>query len=478
MNWETVIGLEVHAQLNTESKLFSNGATTFGAQPNTQATFIDAGFPGTLPVLNQKAVNLAIQFGLAIEGKIQQQAYFDRKNYVYPDLPKGYQISQHKRPIVANGFLDILDAQGQSKRVLIQRAHLEEDAGKLLHNRRHQTAVDLNRAGIALLEIVTSPCLSDATEVVNYLKSLNQLLRFLNICNGNMQEGSFRCDVNISLKSKASEQLGTRVEIKNLNSYRFIEKAIAFEQARQATLLATDQVVRQETRLYHEETGQTQSMRDKIEALDYRYFPDPDLMPIFISDEQINTLAKDLPELPSALSQRLLDSGLSVQDCDYLLSSPALYRYFQALTEQSSAPKKLLINWLKGPVSALLNEGGQHIESFKLSPPRFAELLNAIAEGKLSQHQGKVLMLELIDSDKPLEDLIKSLDMKAPAAADIDAKIQSILDEYPTQVQQYLQGEEKILGFLMGQVMKSLANKADPNQIQQQLLNQLKNTGI
>ncbi|MDI1352663.1 MAG: Asp-tRNA(Asn)/Glu-tRNA(Gln) amidotransferase subunit GatB, partial [bacterium] len=333
MEWEMVIGLEVHAQLKTKSKLFSGASTAFGATANSQTCFIDAGFPGVLPVLNQEAIIMAIQFGLAIKADINDGSVFERKNYFYPDLPKGYQISQLQKPIVSNGKLTIHLDDGSEKKVDIERAHLEEDAGKSLHEMHHQyTGIDLNRAGTPLLEIVTTPCLYSAEEAINYLKTLHQLVRFLGICDGNMQEGSFRCDVNLSLKPKDSPHLGTRTELKNLNSFRYIEKAIAYERARHQDILEQNGVIVQETRLYNPDTNSTHSMRDKENENDYRYFPDPDLLPIQITRFQIAEIKNNLPNLPEQIFKELKkNASLNEDDIVFILSSPAIYHFYQAI---------------------------------------------------------------------------------------------------------------------------------------------------
>lgn len=333
MEWDTVIGLEVHAQLKTKSKLFSGASTAFGATPNSQTSFIDAGLPGVLPVLNEQAIIMAIQFGLAIHGTINDLSVFERKNYFYPDLPKGYQISQYQKPIVTNGYLNIQLGNNLEKTVHIARAHLEEDAGKSLHDAHTDyTGIDLNRAGTPLLEIVTTPCLHSAEEAINYLKTLHQLVRFLGICDGNMQEGSFRCDVNLSIKPKGSSVLGTRTELKNLNSFRFIEKAIAFEQARHQDILESGLSVIQETRLYNPDNNTTQAMRGKENENDYRYFPDPDLLPIHIDKEQIEAIKNNLPDLPEAISKELKNTpSLNDEDINFILSSPDTYQYYKKL---------------------------------------------------------------------------------------------------------------------------------------------------
>ncbi len=464
MTWETVIGLEVHAQLNTNTKLFSDAPTRFGAAPNSQANLIDAGFPGTLPVFNKKALELAIQFGLAVQATINQMSYFERKNYVYPDLPKGYQISQFRRPIVSDGHIMIPNAKGDLIRVDIVRAHLEEDAGKSIHTAQ-QTAIDLNRAGIPLLEIVTSPCLSSAHEVVTYLKTLNQLLRFLRVCDGNMQEGSFRCDVNLSLKRQNSAELGTRVELKNLNSYRFIEKAIAFEQHRQAHLLDSNQAVVQETRLYNESNHTTVSMRDKESVCDYRYFPDPDLLPIFIDEDTHKRLRSSMPELPEAIRSRLAADGISSDDMDYLLSSPALIKYYDTIKQHSRAPAKLIVNWLKGALTAELKEQQQTFENIAVSAHAFADLLDHLADKKIPDKLGKDILKQLFQGDQTVPDLIAASGYQPQVAFDQALLKDTLMAQFPQQIAQYRSGDQKILSFLIGQAMKLTKGQVDPKDI-------------
>lgn len=470
MNWDTVIGLEVHAQLNTKTKLFSNSPTLFGASPNTQANMIDAGFPGTLPVLNEAALHMAIQFAMAIQAQINQLSYFERKNYVYPDLPKGYQISQYRRPLVQNGHITILDQNNQLLTVSITHAHLEEDAGKLLHI-SHETHIDLNRAGIPLLEIVTSPCLRSAADVVIYLKTLNQLLRFLNICDGNMQEGSFRCDVNLSLKRPDSETLGTRVELKNLNSYRFIEKAILFEQTRQASLLEARQPVIQETRLYNEATNTTAAMRDKENVNDYRYFSDPDLLPIYIDDALLQHLKMQMPELPNTIRERLIqeDDITQPDDLDYLLSSPALVRFYDACKQHTEAPCKLLLNWLKGPLTAALKDVNQSFATLTITPQQFGGLLTHLANRSITDKVGKELLQTLFTSDADISTLIETTDYQTQAIDFTELK-SKLFAQFPQQIAQYQAGDQKILSFLMGQAMKLTQGKADPKEIHAFLL--------
>lgn len=465
MTWDTVIGLEVHAQLNTKTKLFSNAPTRFGASPNSQANIIDAGFPGTLPVFNEAALHLALQFAMAIQAQINQLSYFDRKTYVYPDLPKGYQISQFRRPLIHHGHITILDQENNPLRVDISHAHLEEDAGKLVHT-QYETNIDLNRAGIPLLEIVTTPCLRSATDVVTYLKTLNQLLRFLNICDGNMQEGSFRCDVNLSLKRPDSATMGTRVELKNLNSYRFIEKAILFEQKRQASLLEAQQPVIQETRLFHEATNTTVAMRDKENANDYRYFSDPDLLPIFIEDHLLQDLKMQMPELPSQIRKRLQieDDITQPDDLDYLLSSPALIRYYDACKQFTQANSKFLLNWLKGPLTAALKDANQTFATVTISPEQFGSLLTHLDKRSISDKVGKDILVQLFTSNQAIEDFIADSGYQSQTI-DFAALKDQLFAEFPKQIAQYQAGDQKILTFLMGQTMKITQGQADPKEI-------------
>lgn len=465
MKWETVIGLEVHAQLSTKTKLFSNAPTQFGAAPNSQANIIDAGFPGTLPVFNETALHYALQFGLAIEAQINQLSYFERKNYFYPDLPKGYQISQFRRPFIRNGHIMILDHHGKPLRVDITHAHLEEDAGKLIHA-QYETQVDLNRAGVPLLEIVTAPCLHCAEDVVIYLKTLNQLLRFLKICDGNMQEGSFRCDVNLSLKHPDAHILGTRVELKNLNSYRFIEKAILFEQNRQTALLDAQQVVIQETRLYHEGTNTTAALRDKENVHDYRYFPDPDLLPVFIEDSLLQHLQMQMPELPPHIRERLQQDGITQgDDIDYLLSSPAVLRFYDACKNHTQAPVKIIVNWLKGSLAAALKDHNQTYANLTITPHQFGRLLTHVANRRISDKVAKEILQQLFTSNQEVEALISGSGYQPPQPLDLDTLKLQLFTQFPKQIAQFQAGDQKILAFLIGQALKITKGQADPKDI-------------
>ena len=502
MRWDTVIGIEVHAQLNTHSKLFSAAPTRFGAPANAQTDFIDAGLPGVLPVLNQQAVYKAIQFGLAINADINDRSYFERKHYVYPDLPKGYQTSQLQRPIVSNGHLAInlnhvvpaqagIHAQNchnptpgidprlrgddklasvarqhqPLKLVTIERAHLEEDAGKSLHDAYPTfTGIDLNRAGVPLLEIVTTPCLYSAAEAICYLKTLHQLLLFLGICDGNMQEGSFRCDINLSLKPANRLTLGTRIELKNLNSFRFIEKAIAYEQSRHQDLLERGQPVIQQTRLYCPDTNTTRAMRDKENENDYRYFPDPDLLPIQISADDIAQIKESLPALPAAIREQLMQhERLPEEDIDFLLSSPAVFRFYEAVKNKSHAPVKIVVNWLKGTYTAALNEKGLDFHSPIVSADQMASLLDRLTDNVLSVNHAKRVFAELLKRADSVDAIIASLGcQQVDNTAMIEQLIRETVESHPHQVADYRAGKEKLMAFFVGQVMKQTKGAADP----------------
>ncbi|MDI9819291.1 MULTISPECIES: Asp-tRNA(Asn)/Glu-tRNA(Gln) amidotransferase subunit GatB [unclassified Legionella] len=477
MEWDTVIGLEVHAQLKTKSKLFSGAATAFGAEPNSQTCYIDAGLPGVLPVLNQQAVHMAIQFGLSVNAEINNYSYFERKNYFYPDLPKGYQISQFQQPIVSNGYLNIELNDGIEKKVAIVRAHLEEDAGKSLHGiYAGYTGIDLNRAGTPLLEIVTAPCLSSAEEAISYLKTLHRLVRFLGICDGNMQEGSFRCDVNISLKRKGAVKLGTRTELKNLNSFRFIEKAIIYEQARHQDLLENGQFLEQETRLYCPETNTTQLLRSKENENDYRYFPDPDLLPVQITAETLEQVRQTLPALPEEIKQELKQSSsLTGEDIDFLLSSPANYHYFHRVKQQTLADPKLLVNWLKGTYAAALNEANLNFEHSPVSAASLATLLNYLVQGKISGKIAKQIFNKLWASEGSVEAIIKKEGYEQLTDNSLlEEIIQKIIIQYPEQTSEYRAGKEKLLSFFVGQIMKQTKGQANPEQVNLLLKKHLK----
>ncbi|RUR15713.1 Asp-tRNA(Asn)/Glu-tRNA(Gln) amidotransferase subunit GatB [Legionella sp. km535] len=468
MEWDTVIGLEVHAQLKTKSKLFSGASTTFGAEPNSQTCFIDAGLPGVLPVLNQKAIVMAIQFGLAINADINDLSVFERKNYFYPDLPKGYQISQFQKPIVSNGQLKIQREDGSYKTVDIVRAHLEEDAGKSLHDAQSDcTGIDLNRAGTPLLEIVTAPCLHTAEEAIKYLKTLHQLVRFLGICDGNMQEGSFRCDVNLSIKPQGSTVLGTRTELKNLNSFRFIEKAIAFERARHQDVLESGQKIIQETRLYNPDTNSTHAMRDKENENDYRYFPDPDLLPIQVTRFQIAEIKNSLPDLPEQISRELQAvPSLNDEDMNFLLSSPEAYQFYKAVKSYTKSTDKLIINWLKGQYAASLNEHNLTFDTQPVSAQTLAKLLDKLHDNTLSSINAKIIFTKLWAGEDDVEAIIQREGFQQMNnSAALEELIIKIIHQYPDQASEYKAGKEKLLGFFVGQIMKQTKGQANPEHI-------------
>lgn len=464
MTWQTVIGLEVHAQLKTHSKLFSSTSTAYGAPANSQTSFIDAGLPGVLPVLNQQAVRMAIQFGLAIDAEINDLSFFERKNYFYPDLPKGYQISQFQRPIVGNGYLEI----ESGRKIHVVRAHLEEDAGKSLHDvNPTYTGIDLNRAGTPLLEIVTAPCLFSASEAISYLKTLHQLLQFLGICDGNMQEGSFRCDVNISLKPKDREQLGTRTELKNLNSFRFIEKAIHYEEARHKDILESGQKIIQETRLFCPDTDSTQVLRSKENENDYRYFPDPDLLPIQITADHVDLIKASMPPTPSEIKKSLQEDNLAIDNIDFLLTSPAVYRFFNAVKHESHAETKTIVNWLKGIYTAALNSQGLSFDEPPVSATHLACLLDRLADNIIPNSIAKNIFAKLLEgSTSSIDELIASSGYQSQDDNSfLEEIIRTTIKNNPQQAADYRAGKEKLLAFFIGQVMKQTKGKADPAQI-------------
>ena len=472
MEWDMVIGLEVHAQLNTKTKLFSGTETTFGAPPNSQTSFIDAGLPGVLPVLNQQAVVMAIQLGLAINATINNDSVFERKNYFYPDLPKGYQISQFQKPIVSNGQLSYTLDDGTLKTVQINRAHLEEDAGKSLHHHNlPYTGIDLNRAGTPLLEIVTEPCLYSIEEAVKYLKTLHQLVRFLGICDGNMEQGSFRCDVNLSLKPHGSKTLGTRTELKNLNSFRFIEKAIAYERARHQDILEHGGTLQQETRLYNPDTNTTQVMRSKENENDYRYFPDPDLLPITITEAEIATIKEHLPALPAQLIKIFqTDATLNDEDIHFILASPAAYYFYKEVRNLCLCPNKLLFNWLKGPYAAALNETQTSFDTPPVSAKNLAILLDKIHEKSLSANNAKQIFIKLCEGEEDIQLIIQREGYhQTQDHSAIENTVKHIIHLYPNQVAEYKTGKEKLMAFFVGQVMKEMKGKADPDTVNQLL---------
>ena len=466
MTWETVIGLEIHSQLRTKSKIFSGASTSFGAKPNSQACAVDLGYPGVLPVLNKEAVNMALSFGLAVNAKINQHSIFARKNYFYPDLPKGYQISQFELPIVGQGEIEIVLEDGQNKMVGITRAHLEEDAGKSIHDLYDDfTAIDLNRAGTPLLEIVSEPDMSSAKEAVTYAKKIHALLQYIGICDGNMQEGSFRCDANVSIRKKGDE-LGTRAELKNINSFKFLEKAINLEVERQIDILEDGGSIVQETRLYDAVKNETRSMRSKEEANDYRYFPDPDLLPVDINDELLSQIKKSLPELPTEKKIRFInDFGLSEYDAENLTAQKDIADYFESMIAKG-ADVKLSANWVMGDLSASLNKNQIEIQDSPISAIELYELITKISDNTISGKIAKDVFKSMWEGKGSVEEIIENQGLKQ--MTDIDA-LEGIIDEVVNnntlQVQQFKDGNSKLLGFFVGQVMKATNGKANPKQV-------------
>jgi aspartyl-tRNA(Asn)/glutamyl-tRNA(Gln) amidotransferase subunit B len=475
MEWETVIGLEIHAQLATKSKIFSGAATAYGAEPNTQACAVDLGLPGVLPVLNQDAVRMAVKFGLAIGATVAPRSVFARKNYFYPDLPKGYQISQYDLPVVSTGRLSI-SVDGTEKTIGITRAHLEEDAGKSLHEDFHGfSGIDLNRAGTPLLEIVSEPDLRSAKEAVAYMKKLHALVRYLEICDGNMQEGSFRCDANVSVRRQGDPKLGTRAEIKNLNSFRFVERAINYEIERQIALIEGGGQVIQETRLYDSSKDETRSMRSKEEANDYRYFPDPDLLPLEIHEAFIAEVRGDLPELPDAKKQRFeTDYGLSAYDADVLTATRELADYYENVVAAAGCDAKLCANWVMGDLSAALNTENLDIAQSRVDHHAMAGLLRRISDETISGKIAKQVFEAMWRDGGSADEIIERQGLKQITdTGAIEEIIDRILEENPNQLAQYRGGKDKLFGFFVGQAMKATQGKANPQQLNELLKRKL-----
>jgi len=474
--WETVIGLEIHTQLATKSKIFSGASTAYGADPNTQACAVDLGLPGVLPVLNEQAVRMAVTFGLAIDAHIAPHSVFARKNYFYPDLPKGYQISQMDLPIVGNGHLDI-EVDGVTKRIGITRAHLEEDAGKSLHESFHgMTGIDLNRAGTPLLEIVSEPDMRSAKEAVAYMRKLHELVRYLEICDGNMQEGSFRCDANVSVRPKGQAEFGTRAEIKNINSFKFVEKAINHEIERQIEVIENGGKVVQETRLYDANKDETRSMRSKEEANDYRYFPDPDLLPVVISDDFKAQVKATLPELPHAKKQRFIEQyGQDDESATTLTSSRELADFYEAVVKDSGVEAKLVTNWITGDVLGALNKAGLEISQSPVNAERLAGLLKRIADNTISGKIAKQVFDKLWNGTATADEIIEQEGLKQITdTGAIEAIVDKVIAANPVPVEQYLSGKDKALMALVGQIMKETQGKANPGEVNKMLIEKLK----
>ncbi len=479
MSWETVIGLEIHAQLSTRSKIFSGSPTAYGSAPNSQASLVDLAYPGVLPVLNQEAVRMAVKFGLAVDATITARSVFARKNYFYPDLPKGYQISQYELPIVARGHMDIVLDDGSKKRIGITRAHLEEDAGKSLHEGLGKlTGIDLNRAGTPLIEIVSEPDMRSAKEAVAYLKKVHTLVRYLEICDGNMQEGSFRCDANVSVRRVGADKLGTRAEIKNINSFRFVEKAINYEVARQIDVLEGGGKVVQETRLYDPDKGETRSMRSKEEANDYRYFPDPDLLPVEVDAAFIASVRATLPELPDQKAARFVATlGLSEYDAGVLTSSKELGAYYEEVAKLLGSSKdvaKLAANWVAGSLAAALNEHNLEITESRIDARRLSGLLSRIVDNTISGKIAKDVFEAMWAEGKDADAIIESRGLKQITdTGAIEKAIDDVMAKNPGQLADYRSGKDKLFGFFVGQTMKATGGKANPAQLNELLKKKL-----
>jgi len=471
MEWEIVIGLEIHAQLRTASKIFSGASTAFGADPNTQACLVDLGYPGVLPVLNREAVTMAIKFGLATHSTIAPRSVFARKNYFYPDLPKGYQISQYELPVVHDGWVDVVLDDGERKRVGITRAHLAEDAGKSLHEDFHGlSGIDLNRAGTPLLEIVSEPDLRSAREAVAYMKLIHQLVRYLDICDGNMQEGSLRCDANISVRPVGRHEFGTRAEVKNLNSFRFIERAINYEAERQIDILESGGSVVQETRLYDSVKDETRPMRTKEEANDYRYFPDPDLLPLVVEESAIEAAGADLPELPWEKRDRFVEQyGLPEYDAGVLTASRSVADYYESVAA-GVKDAKLAANWVMGELAGALNKGGLEVEASPVDAASLAGLLARIEDRTIPGKIAKEVFEAMWAGEGTADEVIEGRGLRQITdTSAIQAVIEQVLADNPGQLEQFRSGKDKLFGFFVGQVMKATQGKANPAQVNELL---------
>jgi len=472
-NWETVIGLEIHVQLLTKSKIFSSSSTSYGKDPNKQASYVDLGMPGTLPVLNKSVIRKAVEFGLAIDAKIARKSIFARKNYFYPDLPKNYQISQLDLPIVEGGYIEIKDSDNKNKKINITRAHLEEDAGKSIHSDENNcTYIDLNRAGTPLLEIVSEPEMQSANEAVSYMKKIHSIVTYLKISDGNMQEGSFRCDANVSIRKVGDKKLGTRTELKNINSFKFVEKAINYEVQRQIDLLEEGEKVTQETRLYDENKNITKSMRSKEEANDYRYFPDPDLLPIEINDDYILEIQKTLPELPEVKAQNYKSNyDFTDEQINIILSNSEITNFIDKILPISKISAKKLINYFISTVYIKLNKENLNLLEDDLKPKDFYMLIELIENKTIAKNNLKVIIDELWGNNKDISFIIeKHINENANDDAELINKlIKSIVEKNDKQVKEYKNGKTKIIGFFVGQVLKE-AKGADPSDIKEKLI--------
>jgi aspartyl-tRNA(Asn)/glutamyl-tRNA(Gln) amidotransferase subunit B len=476
MQWEVVIGLEIHAQLATKSKIFSGASTAYGAEPNTQACAVDLGLPGVLPVLNKEAVRMAVKFGLAIGAKVSRRCVFARKNYFYPDLPKGYQISQMELPIVETGELEIELEDGSTKTVGITRAHLEEDAGKSMHGNFHgMTGIDLNRAGTPLLEIVSEPDMRSAKEAVAYMKKIHSLVQYLEICDGNMQEGSFRCDANVSVRPMGQKEYGTRAELKNINSFRFVEKAIDIEVERQIDIIEAGGKVAQETRLYDSDKNETRSMRSKEEANDYRYFPDPDLLPVVIEENFLEAVKSTLPELPDEKKHRFMEQfKLNAYDAGVLIASREIAEYFEAVVETADGEAKLAANWVAGELAGALNKNSMGIADSPVSATMLGSMIKRIKDNTISGKIAKEVFEAMWNGEGDADAVIEAKGLKQITdSGAIESIIDEIIANNSDQVEQYRGGKDKLFGFFVGQVMKATQGKANPQQVNELLRQKL-----
>ncbi len=474
MNWETVIGLEIHVQLNTRSKIFSGSSTAFGATPNSQANVVDCAMPGALPVLNREVVKKAIKLGLALGATINQKNVFDRKNYFYPDLPKGYQISQLDLPIVEHGQLEIVVGD-EVKLINVTRAHMEEDAGKSIHDEFEEyTGIDLNRAGTPLLEVVSEPEMRSAADAVAYAKAMHTLVTWLDICDGNMAEGSFRIDANVSVRPKGQQEFGTRCEIKNLNSFRFLEQAINYEVQRQIELIEDGGKVVQQTRLFDPNKGETRAMRSKEDAHDYRYFPDPDLLPVFITEDMLNSTKASMPELPKEMAARFIKQyGVSDYDARLLTTSRLQADWFEQAAN-FCGQGKLLANWILGELSAALNKNSLDIAQSPINAERLAGLISRIADNTLSNKLAKQVFEAMWNTDLSADEIIERDGLKQMTDTDaIEKIIDEVLANNQKSVEEFKAGKEKAFNALVGQVMKASRGKANPQQVQTLLRNKL-----
>ncbi|MCE2491770.1 MAG: Asp-tRNA(Asn)/Glu-tRNA(Gln) amidotransferase subunit GatB [Alphaproteobacteria bacterium] len=461
-SWEVVIGLEVHAQVISDAKLFSGAATAFGAEPNTQVSFIDAAMPGTLPVINEACVAQAVRTGLGLNAEINRYSVFDRKNYFYPDLPPNYQISQYAQPVVGPGMVRVDLEDGSVREVGIERLHLEQDAGKSLHDRRPDaTCVDLNRAGVALMEIVSRPDLRGVGEAGAYIRKLRAILRYLGTCDGNMEQGSLRCDVNVSVR-RPGAPLGTRCEIKNVNSVRFVQQAIDYEARRQIDILEGGGEIEQETRLFDADRGVTRSMRRKEEAHDYRYFPDPDLLPLELSDAYIDAIRAGLPELPDQKKVRFVEQlGLSEYDAGVLVAEKEVADYFERVADGREA--KTASNWVTGELFGKLNESGREITDSPVSPDDLGDLIDLVADGTLSGRLAKEVFDAMFESGRPPGEIVEERGLEQVSdRGEIEALVDTVVGENADKVEEYRAGKDKLFGFFVGQVMKASQGRANP----------------